>query len=138
MVENLEDWTSDSPNKLHFLRLPQKWALFRQPQHFLLTERNRNDFPPVEANWDEEQKQRLLDTYLRGDGTSSSRVPELEGWLLLKADGKKSWRRHYFVLRASGLYYVAKPGKPRGPTRDLQCLMSVFNNQVCWDWPFPS
>uniref|UniRef100_A0A183BKL1 Ras-associating domain-containing protein n=1 Tax=Globodera pallida TaxID=36090 RepID=A0A183BKL1_GLOPA len=137
VVENLENWISESPNKLHFVRLPQKWALFRHPQHFLLTNRNRsNDFPSAQSGgeWDGEQKQRLLDAFLREDG--GTRVPELEGWLMLKADGKKSWRRHFFVLRSSGLYYVPKAGKPRGPARDLHCLMSVFNNQVytCTDW----
>lgn len=39
-------------------------------------------------------------------------VPELEGALYLKEDGKKSWKRRYFLLRASGIYYV-----PRGKTK---------------------
>lgn len=138
-VENLEEWGENSPNELHFIRLPYKWSIFHSPQQFLLTDRNRNDFPCANsvANWDSLQKQRLLESYLGDEnGGSGGRVPELEGWLLLKMDGKKSWRRHFFVLRASGLYYVSKPGKTRGPTRDLQCLMSVFNNQVyiCTDW----
>lgn len=139
VVENLEEWGENSPNELHFVRMHYKWSLFHSPQQFLLTDRNRSDFPSINqvADWDSLQKQRLLESYL-GDNTSGSggRVPELEGWLLLKLDGKKSWRRHFFVLRASGLYYVPKPGKTRGPTCDLQCLMSVFNNQVymCTDW----
>jgi len=106
-VENLEEWGENSPNELHFIRLPYKWSIFHSPQQFLLTDRNRNDFPCANsvANWDSLQKQRLLESYLGDEnGGSGGRVPELEGWLLLKMDGKKSWRRHFFVLRASGIY----------------------------------
>lgn len=51
-------------------------------------------------------------------------VPELEGALYLKEDGKKSWKRRYFLLRASGIYYV-----PRGKTK-VRSQIILFSNKT--------
>ena len=37
-------------------------------------------------------------------------IPEIEGPLWLKSEGKKSWKKYYFVLRPNGLYHATKPG----------------------------
>lgn len=39
------------------------------------------------------------------------RLPELDGVLHLK-EGKRSWKKHYFALRASGVYV-----NPKGKTK---------------------
>lgn len=39
---------------------------------------------------------------------SGGHVPEIEGPLYLKSEGKKAWKRFYCVLRASGIYYNPK------------------------------
>lgn len=52
----------------------------------------------------EKARKILLQEYF----SSTSRVPELEGFLHLKDGYKKSWKKVYCILRASGLYYSLK------------------------------
>ncbi len=52
----------------------------------------------------EKARKILLQEYF----SSTSRVPELEGFLHLKDGYKRSWKKVYFILRASGLYYSNK------------------------------
>ncbi|KAA8587423.1 hypothetical protein FQN60_016285 [Etheostoma spectabile] len=54
-------------------------------------------------------------------GGSTLIVPDLQGMLYLKEDGKKLWKPRYFVLRASGIYYVPK-GKTKSSS-DLACFV---------------
>lgn len=39
---------------------------------------------------------------------SSSTYPEIHGFLHAKEQGKKSWKKIYFLLRRSGLYFSTK------------------------------
>uniref|UniRef100_A0A4W5LEC2 Ras association (RalGDS/AF-6) and pleckstrin homology domains 1a n=1 Tax=Hucho hucho TaxID=62062 RepID=A0A4W5LEC2_9TELE len=74
-------------------------------------------------------KEALLEECFCGSAVS---VPEMEGVLWLKEDGKKSWKKRYFLLRASGIYYVPK-GKAKA-SRELVCFLqldhvNVYNGQ---------
>ena len=48
-----------------------------------------------------------------------TRIPEVEGVLWLR-EGKKTWQKHYFVLRASGVYYT-----PKGKTKVYKYLFQI-------------
>lgn len=65
-------------------------------------------------------------------------MPEIEGILWLKEDGKKSWKKRYFLLRASGIYYVPK-GKAKvseliEQNEDAGNATELFNNWLYTDY----
>ncbi|NXB12254.1 AB1IP protein, partial [Cnemophilus loriae] len=125
VVEVLSDWTRDTENKILFLEKSQKYALFKNPQNFYLANKGKKESKEM----NDKNKEALLEESFCG---TSVIVPELEGALYLKEDGKKSWKRRYFLLRASGIYYV-----PRGKTktsRDLACFLQFENVNVYYGY----
>ncbi|KAM6989908.1 amyloid beta A4 precursor protein-binding family B member 1-interacting protein-like [Tautogolabrus adspersus] len=114
LVEPLSAWTSESENKIYFVSRPQKYVMFKDPQLFYMWKRRAASSNEI----NEQAKQLLLKEQFGGPTVI---VPDLEGTLFLKEDGKKVWKARFFVLRASGLYYV-----PRGKTKstsDLACFI---------------
>ncbi|KAK9969604.1 hypothetical protein ABG768_027764 [Culter alburnus] len=118
LVENLLNWTRDSTNRLMFIERIEKYALFKNPQNYLLGRKETCEMA-------DRNKEALLEECFCG---SSISVPEMEGVLWLKDDGKKSWKKRYFLLRASGLYYVPK-GKAKA-SRDLVCFLQLDHVNV--------
>uniref|UniRef100_A0AAQ4PBH0 Ras association (RalGDS/AF-6) and pleckstrin homology domains 1b n=1 Tax=Gasterosteus aculeatus aculeatus TaxID=481459 RepID=A0AAQ4PBH0_GASAC len=118
LVENLLNWTRDSHNKLMFIERIEKYALFKNPQNYLLGRKETSEMA-------DRNKEALLEECFCGGSVS---VPEIEGILWLKEDGKKSWKKRYFLLRASGIYYVPK-GKAKA-SRDLVCFLQLDHVNV--------
>ncbi|XP_015269782.1 PREDICTED: amyloid beta A4 precursor protein-binding family B member 1-interacting protein [Gekko japonicus] len=127
VIEILSDWTRDSENKILFLDKSEKYAVFKNPQNFYLANKGKNESKKM----NEKSKEALLEESFCG---TSVIVPELEGALYLKEDGKKSWKRRYFLLRASGIYYVPK-GKTK-TSRDLACFIQFENLNVYYGVQF--
>uniref|UniRef100_A0A8C8J111 Amyloid beta A4 precursor protein-binding family B member 1-interacting protein n=2 Tax=Oncorhynchus tshawytscha TaxID=74940 RepID=A0A8C8J111_ONCTS len=114
LVEPLSAWTRDSENKILFLLRPNKYLLFKDPQIFYLWKKHKQFMNEIK----ECHKELLLKEHFEGPSVI---VPDLEGPLYLREDRKKSWKRRYFLLRASGIYYVPK-GKTK-TSRDLACFL---------------
>ncbi|XP_024598051.1 amyloid beta A4 precursor protein-binding family B member 1-interacting protein isoform X2 [Neophocaena asiaeorientalis asiaeorientalis] len=125
VVEILSDWTRDTENKVLFLEKEEKYAVFKNPQNFYLDNRGKKESKETNEKMNAKNKESLLEESFCG---TSIIVPELEGALYLKEDGKKSWKRRYFLLRASGIYYVPK-GKTK-TSRDLACFIQFENVNI--------
>ncbi|KAF7987666.1 hypothetical protein HCN44_003529 [Aphidius gifuensis] len=120
LVENLLLWTRDSKNKLLFVERPDKTQLFLSPEKYLLGQSDRHA-----TEYDDHSRNILLEEFF---SSSNIGVPEVEGPLYLKSDGKKGWKKYHFILRASGLYYW--PKEKARTARDLVCLATFDVNQV--------
>ncbi|XP_006871719.1 PREDICTED: amyloid beta A4 precursor protein-binding family B member 1-interacting protein [Chrysochloris asiatica] len=125
VVEILSDWTRDTENKVLFLEKEGKYAVFKNPQNFYLDNKGKKEDKETSEKMNAKNKESLLEESFCG---TSVIVPELEGALYLKEDGKKSWKRRYFLLRASGIYYVPK-GKTK-TSRDLACFIQFENVNI--------
>ncbi|XP_028329494.1 amyloid beta A4 precursor protein-binding family B member 1-interacting protein-like isoform X2 [Gouania willdenowi] len=121
LVEPLSIWTRNSENKIYFTPNHQKYVMFREPQLFYLWKKKN----PCLNRVNKKIKELLIEEHLCG---STLMVPDLEGVLFLKEDGKKVWKPRYFVLRASGIYYVPK-GKTKSSS-DLACYVRYGNVNV--------
>lgn len=120
LVENCLLWKVDSKNTLWFIERPEKFDLFSRPEIYLLGSSSSQK----DDHMEEHSRQELLEEYFSSSGVGA---PEVEGTMWLKADGKKSWKKFYFVLRTSGLYYSPKGKKT---SKDLVCLTTFDVNQV--------
>jgi amyloid beta A4 precursor protein-binding family B protein 1-interacting protein len=120
LVENCLLWKVDSKNTLWFIERPEKFDLFSRPEVYLLGSSSSQKDDQME----EHSRQELLEEYFSSSGVGA---PQLEGYVWLKADSKKSWKKYYFILRTSGLYYAPKGKKT---SKDLVCLTTFDVNQV--------
>uniref|UniRef100_A0A8C4NDZ2 Amyloid beta (A4) precursor protein-binding, family B, member 1 interacting protein n=1 Tax=Eptatretus burgeri TaxID=7764 RepID=A0A8C4NDZ2_EPTBU len=118
LVENLVTWTRDSENLLTFVERREKYSLFRMPENYLLGRKESKEIR-------DRDKETFLEECFCG---SSVFIPELEGELYLKEDGKKTWKKRYFCLRASGIYTLTK-GKSKA-SRDFTCFIQFENVNV--------
>ncbi|XP_054602946.1 growth factor receptor-bound protein 14 isoform X2 [Nothobranchius furzeri] len=119
VMEILSGSGMDSDNRLYFRKNYAKYEVFKKPLDF---------FPDHMVSMSTETNgmvahSELIETFLK-----SSTCPEIHGFLHVKEQSKKSWRKFYFVLRRSGLYFSTK-GTSKEP-RHLQFFADFSDSDV--------
>ncbi|XP_059418527.1 growth factor receptor-bound protein 14-like isoform X2 [Carassius carassius] len=119
VVEVQSGWGMDSHCCLYFRKNYAKYEFFQKPLDF---------FPEQMVSVSSESNgimnhSQLIQTFL-----SSSSCPEIHGFLHAKEHGRKSWKKFYFVLRRSGLYFSNK-GTSKEP-RHLQFIAEFGDSDV--------
>ncbi|XP_065839887.1 growth factor receptor-bound protein 14-like [Oscarella lobularis] len=99
-----QSWPRCSNNRFLLREDVLKFDIFEHPvryfpAHLAMT--------PGETRTGSKKAERAKAILLKEFFTSSGRVPEIEGNLSFK-DDKKTWKKAFFMLRSSGLYYSTK------------------------------
>lgn len=119
VMEVLSGWGMDTDCRLYFRKNYAKYEFFRKPLDF---------FPDHMVSISSETNgmvdhSQLIQTFL-----NSSTCPEIHGHLHAKEQSRKSWKKFYFVLRRSGLYFSNK-GTSKEP-RHLQFIADFSDSDV--------
>ncbi|XP_036740162.2 growth factor receptor-bound protein 14 isoform X2 [Manis pentadactyla] len=119
VIEVLSNWGMEEENKLYFRKNYAKYEFFKNPMYF---------FPEHMVSFATETNGEVSPTQILQMFLSSSTYPEIHGYLHAKEQGKKSWKKIYFLLRRSGLYFSTK-GTSKEP-RHLQFFSEFGNSDI--------
>ncbi|CAK6448538.1 unnamed protein product [Pipistrellus nathusii] len=119
VVEVLSNWGMEEENKLYFRKNYAKYEFFKNPMYF---------FPEHMVSFSTETNGEISPALILQMFLSSSTYPEIHGFLHVKEQGKKSWKKVYFLLRRSGLYFSTK-GTSKEP-RHLQFFSEFGNSDI--------
>uniref|UniRef100_A0A7M4FL94 Growth factor receptor-bound protein 14 n=1 Tax=Crocodylus porosus TaxID=8502 RepID=A0A7M4FL94_CROPO len=119
VVEVLSNWALEEENRLYFRKNYAKYEFFKNPGSF---------FPEHMVSFSNETSGAISHTEILQMFISSSTYPEIHGYLHAKEQGKKSWKKNYFLLRRSGLYFSTK-GTSKEP-RHLQFFCEFSNSDM--------
>uniref|UniRef100_A0A669PQT0 Growth factor receptor-bound protein 14 n=1 Tax=Phasianus colchicus TaxID=9054 RepID=A0A669PQT0_PHACC len=119
VMEVQSNWGMEEENKFYFRKNYVKYAFFKNPVSF---------FPDHMISFSSETNAAVKHSGILQMFLSSSTYPEIHGYLHAKEQGKKSWKKLYFVLRRSGLYFSTK-GTSKEP-RHLQFFCEFSNSDI--------
>ncbi|CAL8321408.1 unnamed protein product [Merluccius merluccius] len=119
VMEVLSGWGIDTESRLCFRKNYAKYEFFKTPLDF---------FPDHMVSIANETNGMMNPSQLIQTFLNSSTCPEIHGYLHAKEQGRKTWKKFYFVLRRSGLYFSNK-GTSKEP-RHLQFTAEFRDSDV--------
>ncbi|KAM6268959.1 growth factor receptor-bound protein 14 isoform 1-T1 [Porphyrio hochstetteri] len=119
VMEVQSNWGMEEENKFYFRKNYAKYEFFKNPLGF---------FPDHMISFPSETNAAVSHSGILQMFLSSSTYPEIHGYLHAREQGKKSWKKLYFLLRRSGLYFSTK-GTSKEP-RHLQFFCEFSNSDM--------
>ncbi|XP_034050542.1 growth factor receptor-bound protein 7 isoform X2 [Thalassophryne amazonica] len=119
VLEVQATWSLKGDTRLMFCKNYAKYEFFRKPMLFF-PERMISDCADVNKGM---KPSELIQNLLK-----SGTCPEIQGFLHVKEPSRKAWKKVYFFLRRSGLYYSTK-GSSKEP-RHLQYVADLEDLNV--------
>ncbi|XP_068543816.1 growth factor receptor-bound protein 14 isoform X5 [Anas acuta] len=119
VMEVQSNWGMQEENKFYFRKYYAKYEFFKNPVSF---------FPDHMLSFPNETNAAISHSGILQMFLSSSTYPEIHGYLHAKEQGKKSWKKLFFLLRRSGLYFSTK-GTSKEP-RHLQFFCEFSNSDM--------
>uniref|UniRef100_A0A7N6ABR9 Growth factor receptor bound protein 14 n=1 Tax=Anabas testudineus TaxID=64144 RepID=A0A7N6ABR9_ANATE len=110
VMDVISGWGMDTDSRLYFRKNYAKYEFFKKPLDF---------FPDHMVS---------ISSEINGIFLNSSTCPEIHGHLHAKEQSRKSWKKFYFILRRSGLYFSNK-GTSKEP-RHLQFIADFSDSDV--------
>ncbi|TFK10582.1 A-kinase anchor protein 2 [Platysternon megacephalum] len=120
VVEVQATWPIGGDSRFVFRKNFAKYELFKRSPQSL--------FPEVMVSSCLDANKGMSHSELIQNFLNSGSCPEIQGFLHLKEVGRKVWKRFYFSLRRSGLYYSTK-GTSKDP-RHLQYFADLNESNV--------
>ncbi|XP_077978946.1 growth factor receptor-bound protein 14-like [Glandiceps talaboti] len=117
VMEVFRPWPENSNNKFVFRKNFLKYQLFENPSQFFPSHMaiNKDELEGLADDVEEAKKILFERLFLNTD-----RIPDIEGHLQGKEAHKRGWKKSFFLLRGSGVYFSTKGTSKEA--RHLQCF----------------
>ncbi|CAM9845604.1 unnamed protein product [Lampetra fluviatilis] len=124
-------WGSDADSRLYFRKNYAKYEFFKTPLQFFPDQMVSNcseSAAAASSSSSSSSNGSVPHSQLVQNFFNSSSCPEIQGYLSVRESGKRSWKKSFFLLRRSGLYFSLK-GTSKEP-RHLQCFAEITESNV--------